>query len=47
MYEAAKYNDNGHWKWAVFNTVSRCFFFIGKGRRFCEKKSRELNENNH
>ena len=39
-FEAAKYNG----KWAVFAKKSRTFHFIGKGKKFCEKKARELNE---
>jgi len=40
MFEAAKYGN----KWAVFDTVSRTFSCIGYGKRFCEKKAKELNE---
>lgn len=29
--------------WAVYAKTSRMFFFIGKGKRFCEKKVKELN----
>jgi hypothetical protein len=31
-------------KWAVFDTVSRTFNWIGRGKRFCEKKAKELND---
>ena len=40
-YEATKWNGR---IWAVFDKVSRTFYFIGKGKRFCEKKAKELNE---
>ncbi len=39
-WEAAKYNG----KWAVFSKQSRTFDFIGAGKRFCQKKAKELNE---
>ena len=39
-FEVAKY----HRKWAVFSKRSRTFDFIGKGRKFCEKKVEELNK---
>lgn len=39
FFEAAKYGN----KWGVFDRVSRTFSHIGKGKRFCENKSRELN----
>lgn len=39
-WEAAKYKG----KWAVFDTVSRTFNWIGRGKRFCEKKANELND---
>jgi len=29
--------------WGVFDKTSRTFSFIGKGKRFCEKKAEELN----
>ena len=38
-FEVAKYNG----KWAVFDKVSRTYTYIGKGRKFCENKSSELN----
>ena len=31
-------------KWAVLDTVSRVWYFIGAGRKTCEKKAKELNE---
>jgi hypothetical protein len=37
---AAKYEN----KWSVFDKTSRTFSYIGKGKRFCEKKARQLNE---
>ena len=40
MFEAAKY----HGKWAVYGIPSRTFTDIGKGKKFCEKKAKELNE---
>ena len=40
---AAKDRMNGN-RWGVFCPTSRCFNFIGKGKRFCEKKAKELNE---
>lgn len=39
-WEAAKYKG----KWAVFDTVSRTFNWIGRGKRFCERKAKELND---
>jgi len=39
-FEAAKYGN----KWAVFDKVSRTFSFIGCGKRFCQKKAKELND---
>ena len=38
-YELAKYGRF----WAVFDQETRCFDFIGAGKRFCEKKVKELN----
>ena len=38
-FELSKYKD----KWAVFDTSSRLFFFIGKGNKFCKEKVNELN----
>ena len=40
-WEAAKWDRR---IWAVFDNVSRTFSYIGKGKRFCEKKAKELNE---
>jgi len=42
-FEAAKYGN----KWGVFDKVSKTFSFIGSGKRFCEKKAKELNEYCH
>lgn len=39
-FEAAKYGRY----WAVYDKVSRTFDYIGMGKRFCEKKAKELNE---
>ena len=38
-FVAAKYEN----KWAVLDRTSRTFSHIGKGKDFCEKKARELN----
>lgn len=38
-FELAKYNG----RLAVFSTKSRTFDFIGKGKRFCQQKVNELN----
>ena len=38
-WEAAKFGN----RWAVFCKVNRAYIFIGKGKRFCERKARELN----
>ena len=38
-FELAKYHN----KWAVFSKVTKTFDFIGKGKRFCENKVKELN----
>ena len=40
IYEPAKYHN----KWAVFDRVSRLFFYVGKGKKFCTEKARELNK---
>lgn len=40
IYEAAKWDRR---TWGVFDKTSRLFFYVGKGKRFCEKKARELN----
>ncbi len=39
-FELAKYKN----KWSVFAKNARVFFFIGKGKKFCEKKVEELNK---
>lgn len=39
FYEVAKYQN----KWSVFDRESRTFSFIGKGKKFCENKVKELN----
>jgi len=39
-WEAARWNRR---VWAVYDKTSRLFFFIGMGRRFCERKAEELN----
>lgn len=39
-WELAKYRN----KWAVYNRTSRTFSHIGKGKRFCQNKAKELNE---
>lgn len=38
-YVAGKYLN----RWAVLDTVSRVWYFIGCGKAFCERKARELN----
>lgn len=40
IYEPAKYHN----KWAVFDRVSRLFFYVGKGKKFCTEKAEELNK---
>lgn len=40
VFEAAKWERR---IWAVYDKSSRTFSYIGKGKRFCEKKARELN----
>lgn len=40
IFIAAKYQN----KWAVLDLVSRTFSHIGLGKRFCEKKALELND---
>lgn len=40
IYEAAKYQG----KWAVYDKVSRTFSHIGKGKKFCIAKAKELTE---
>lgn len=40
VFEAAKWNRR---VWAVLDTSSGTFSHIGKGKRFCEKKAKELN----
>ena len=39
-YELAKYKG----KWAVFDKVSRMFYFVGMGKKFCKRKVESLNE---
>ena len=39
FYQAIKYKG----KWSVFSFASNCYFYIGKGKRFCEKKAQEMN----
>jgi len=39
-FEAAKYEG----KWAVFAKRSRTFSWVGKGKRFCQKMAKVLNE---
>ena len=39
-YEAAKHGR----VWAVYCESSRTYIFEGKGRKFCEQKAKELNE---
>lgn len=38
-FELAKYQN----RWAVYGTKCRCFFFIGEGKKICERKVQELN----
>ena len=38
-FELAKYKG----KWAVFDKRSRTFFFVGKGKRYCEGIVTSLN----
>ena len=38
-FELAKYKG----KWAVYDSRSRTFSFIGKGKRFCNRKVMTLN----
>ena len=40
IWEPAKY----HGKWSVFDRVSNTFSHIGKGKKFCTEKARELNK---
>lgn len=40
IWEPAKWHN----KWAVFDRVSRLFFYVGKGKKFCTEKARELNK---
>ena len=39
MYIATKYQG----KWSVLDTKTKVYYFIGCGKRFCEKKVQELN----
>ena len=38
-FELAKYGG----RWAVFSRISRTYDFIGKGKKFCINKVKELN----
>lgn len=40
MFIVEKYKN----KWAVLDTKSRVWYFIGKGKKHCEKLAKELNE---
>lgn len=42
-FVAGLYRDSGRVRWAVLDTQSRVWYFVGKGRKFCEAKARELN----
>lgn len=39
-YKACKYGN----KWAVLDTSSRVYYFIGTSKRFCQTKANELNK---
>jgi len=39
-FEVAKWDRR---VWGVYDNISCTFSFIGKGKRFCEKKAEELN----
>jgi hypothetical protein len=39
MYVLAKYKN----KWAVLDTFTNVYYFIGCGRAYCEKRLEELN----
>ena len=39
-FELAKYDRR---IWAVFEKRTRIFYYIGKGKRFCQNKVKELN----
>lgn len=30
-------------KWSVYDSNSRCYFYVGCGKKFCERKTQELN----
>ena len=38
-YVIGKYKN----KWAILQVNTRCWYFIGYGKTFCEKKCKELN----
>jgi hypothetical protein len=40
IYSLAKYKG----KWAVYSSISNCYFYIGCGKGFCQKKIIELNK---
>lgn len=40
MYIACKYGN----KWAVLDTKTRVYYFIGTGKKFCQTKANELNQ---
>lgn len=40
MFIVEKYKN----KWAVLDTVSCVWYFIGLGKRYCTQKAKELNE---
>lgn len=39
VYRACKYKN----KWAVLDTKTYVYYFIGAGFKFCEAKAKELN----
>lgn len=40
MFVVEKYKN----KWAVLDTVSCVWYFIGRGKKYCEKMAKDLNE---
>jgi hypothetical protein len=40
MFVLAKYKN----KWAVLDTKTNVYYFIGRGRAYCEKRLKELKQ---
>jgi hypothetical protein len=40
MFVLAKYKN----KWAVLDTKTNCYYFIGRGRAYCEKRLKDLKQ---